>query len=146
MFYSFNILFTIADHAVSSLDKVKAAESSVNGGTMSGRRRRSDSLWDRKEEEGTQTEISGKVPYSSFRGDGSPKRSNFEANNDGSRQPMHGNDNIPMDNDNSSGRHGMKMDPAFDEWESQYSSRPSDNSYDLPYRFAILNFFCTFHR
>lgn len=107
---------------------------------MSGRRRRSESLWDRKEEEGTQTEISGKIPYSSFRGDGSPRRSNSEANDAGdisgqpSREPMQGNENIPMDNVNSSGRHGMKMDPAFDEWENQYSSRPSDNSYDLPYR------------
>lgn len=101
---------------------------------MSGRRRRSESLWDRKEDSVPQTEISEKIP-SNFHRDGSPKRSNSEGNDilmsdDFSRQQSR----EPTDSE----RHRMKTDSAFDGWENQYSSRPSDDSYNLPYRFVIL--------
>lgn len=102
---------------------------------MSGRRRRSESLWDRKEEAVPQNET--KEFDSSFHGGGSPKWSNLETNDElmhddfsmkPSREPIQGNENMSMDND----RHRMKMVPAFDEWEGQNSSRIADNV--QPYR------------
>ncbi|XP_071702432.1 uncharacterized protein [Rutidosis leptorrhynchoides] len=102
---------------------------------MSGRRRKSESLWDRKEDEVLQNET--KDFDSSFHGDGSPKWLNVEANDElmsddffiePSRESMHVNENMSMDND----RRRMKMDPAFDGWDSQYSSRAEDNV--QPYR------------
>ncbi|KAJ0765548.1 putative transcription factor C3H family [Helianthus annuus] len=81
---------------------------------MSGRRRRSESLWDRKEAENETKEFDS--------GGDSPKRSNSEINevlmsDDFS---MQGNESMLIDNDNIGDKHGMKMDPAFDEWEGQY--------------------------
>ncbi|PWA86212.1 Zinc finger, CCCH-type [Artemisia annua] len=102
---------------------------------MSDRRRRSESLWDRQEEAVPQNET--KEFHSSFLEGGLPELSNFEANDvlmsedfsgQPSRDPIQGNEN--------SDRHGMKTNPAFDEWDSQNSSRPSDNSYGQPNRGA----------
>lgn len=94
---------------------------------MSGRRRRSESLWDRKEDPVPQNETKEFHPSG-----GSPKRSNSEVDDVFMSDDF--NENMLMDNDNNSDRHRMKSDPAFDEWENRYTSRPSDNSYDQPYR------------
>ncbi|KAI3717968.1 hypothetical protein L1987_69923 [Smallanthus sonchifolius] len=89
---------------------------------MSDRRRRSESLWDRKESQNETKEFNSS-------GD-SPKRSNSEINDvlmpdDFS---MQGDENMLMDDDNIGDKHRMKTDPAFDDWEGQYSQPYRGNS------------------
>ncbi|KAI3758558.1 hypothetical protein L6452_06125 [Arctium lappa] len=116
---------------------------------MSGRHRMSESLWDKKEEKMPPAEIGRKILWqakdlhSSVCRDSSPKWSNSEAS-DGmmpssfsvrpSWEPLQGNGKVPKDDDINRGRHRTQTDPTFDEWEKQYSTRPSDGSYGLPYR------------
>ncbi|KAK1435539.1 hypothetical protein QVD17_01305 [Tagetes erecta] len=81
---------------------------------MSGRRRRSDTLWDREEAPNETKEFNSS-------GD-SPKRSNSEINDvlmpdDFS---MQGIEYMLTDNDNIGDKHRMKNDPAFDDWDGQY--------------------------
>ncbi|XP_076901466.1 uncharacterized protein LOC143555853 [Bidens hawaiensis] len=81
---------------------------------MSGRRRKSESLWDSKESQNETKEFNSN--------DNSPKRSNSDINDvlmsdDFSTQ---GNENMLMDNDNINDKHRMMADRAFDDWEGQY--------------------------
>lgn len=89
---------------------------------MSGRRRRSESLWDREEAQHETREFNSS-------GD-SPKRSNSEVNDVVMSDDfsMQGIENMLADNDNIGDEHRMKNDPAFDDWDDQYGQ---------PYRFAI---------
>nr|GEV97546.1 zinc finger CCCH domain-containing protein 38-like [Tanacetum cinerariifolium] len=97
---------------------------------MSDRRRRSESLWDRQEEVVPQNET--KEFHSSFLEGDLPKLSNLEANDTvATVNPID-----PIQGIEKSDRHGMKTDPAFDEWDGQNSSRPSDSSYGQPNRGA----------
>ncbi|KAL8226405.1 hypothetical protein R6Q57_016237 [Mikania cordata] len=81
---------------------------------MSGRHRRSESLWDRKEAQNEAKEFNSS--------NDSLKRSNSDINDVlmSDDFSMQGNENMLMDNDNISDKHRMKADPAFDDWEGQY--------------------------
>nr|GEV51846.1 zinc finger CCCH domain-containing protein 38-like [Tanacetum cinerariifolium] len=88
---------------------------------MSGRRRRSEPSWERKDEKWSNLETNDEMPPGNFSG-----RQSWER--------LQGNRNVSEDGDVSRDRHRMQTDPAFDDWEKQYSSQPSDDSYNLPYR------------
>ncbi|KAJ0456804.1 putative transcription factor C3H family [Helianthus annuus] len=105
---------------------------------MSGRRRRSEAIWDDKEEQRASAEIHPNI---------SPGRSGYWSKSDAhddsmrgnfsrspSRNHLHGNRNGPRDDDIRRDRNRMYSHPTPDGWEKQYNTRPSDESYDLPYR------------
>ncbi|KAI7741229.1 hypothetical protein M8C21_023839 [Ambrosia artemisiifolia] len=105
---------------------------------MSGRRRRSETIWDDKEEKRISAEIHSNI---------SPGRSGYwsksEAHDDvmhrnfsrsPSRNRLQGNRNGPRDDDIRRDRNRMYSHQTPDGWERQYSTHPSDDSYDLPYR------------
>ncbi|MFS7948987.1 hypothetical protein Hanom_Chr06g00566241 [Helianthus anomalus] len=109
---------------------------------MSGRRRRSETIWDDKEEQRASAEIHSNI---------SPGRSGYWSKSDAhddsmrgnfsrspSRNHLHGNRNEPRDDDIRRDRNRMYSHPTPDGWEKQYNTRPSDESYDLPYRFVFF--------
>ncbi|PWA77938.1 zinc finger, CCCH-type [Artemisia annua] len=88
---------------------------------MSGRRRRSEPSWERKDEKWSNLETNDDMPPGNFSG-----RQSWER--------LQGNRNVSEDGDFSRDRHRMQTDPGFDDWEKQYSSRPSDDNYNMPCR------------
>ncbi|KAD6796171.1 hypothetical protein E3N88_07067 [Mikania micrantha] len=104
---------------------------------MSGRRRRSETLWDDKEEKGRSAEFHSTVSP------GRPQNWSKSEVNDNlmhgnfSRSPswdtLQGNRNGPNDDDIRRDRNRMHSNLISDGWE-QHSTHPSDDSYSLPYR------------
>ncbi|KAK9076175.1 hypothetical protein SSX86_004508 [Deinandra increscens subsp. villosa] len=105
---------------------------------MSGRRRRSETSWDDKEEKGPSALIHANV---------SPGRSHNWSKSEVHEDLMHGNfsrspswDTLQGNRNRPKGdgsrRDGNRMysHPNFDGWDKQYSTHPSDDRYDRPYR------------
>ena len=78
---------------------------------MSGRRRRSEPSWERKDEKWSNLETNDDMPPGNFSG-----RQSWER--------LQGNRNVSEDGDFSRDRHRMQKDPGLDDWEKQYSLRP----------------------
>lgn len=108
---------------------------------MSSRHRRFETSWDGREEKRPSAETHSNV---------SPGRSQnwskSEMHDDlmhvnFSRSPswdqLQGNRNGPKNDDIRRDRNRMNSHSTFDGWEKQYSTRPSDDSYGLPYRFVV---------
>ncbi|XP_071710124.1 uncharacterized protein [Rutidosis leptorrhynchoides] len=105
---------------------------------MSDRPRRREASWDKKQEMLSPGEIHSNVSWGS-----SPKWSKSEVN-DGmmsgkfsgkhAREPLFEKRSGHMNDDFSRNRRRIETDPGFDEWEKQYSTHPSVDSYGPPYR------------
>lgn len=109
---------------------------------MSDRHRRPEVSWDKKPDILPPAEIHSNVSWGS-----SPKWSNSEVNDDmmsgkfsgrHSQEPLLAKRSGPKDDDFSRDRHRMQTDQSFDEWEKQYSTHPSADSYGPPYRFVFF--------
>lgn len=117
--------FAIPGYTSFGLEKVITIYTSSKGETMSDRRRRSEASWNKKENKSLSRWSNSDVNDDMIPGNHSG-RSSWD--------PLQGNKNRPKGDDISRDRHRMLTDPNIDEWGKQYSTRPSDDCYDLSYR------------